>query len=406
LRKLTPVLALGDSELRTTGARRGTDDARNMRKLVRNATKIFDEIGSGGRDTDLADVFGASHVGAAKRNYSRARNELRRIVRDDEMLADRSGFSDEVGLGGQAWYQGPIELDPGVIDNPDDAESIVIAIHEAMHAGNAGIHDAGNYIGSGDAFKSESAAVKLANAAHYEVIPRRMLGLEPSFAGIVFVPASSAGAVAGPGAPLSTTMEAQRACATELRNAWARAIDIHEFVRSVRVEPRMWRHRIDKQRYSTVLRFWSRVLKLTIHEKTDIDARSRDHAKLPVSDIDVALAEGVARRFRTAKNSLPGTEAELAAFEAANSTEAERVAAHGSFETYRDFLKRLVMGLPEVGPITGGLDRDMGVATELGTRTWEQVANPSAADDTVEDEVPSVAGHVRRERPLDVPPSG
>lgn len=396
LRKVVPVLELGDPDQREVGARRGTEDGSNMRKLVRNATKIFDEIASGSRDTDVADVFGAEHVGTAKRNYARARRELRRIVRDDELLTDRSGFSDEVGLGGDAWYRGPIRVERSVIDKPDDPESIRIIIHESMHAGNPDIHDAGNYAGSGDAFTTEAAAVKLANAAHYEVVPSRILGLEHAFVGIVFVPAGTAAATAtGPGAPLSAMMEAQRAVAFELRNAWARAMDIYEIVREVRLDPGAWRRRLDQQRYSTVLRFWSRVLKLTIHEKTDIDVRSRDPARLPVSGIDLALAEGVARKLLHAKGNLPGTEHDIAAFEETHSTEAERTAAHTSFESHRDFLKRLVLGLPNVAPITGSLDRDMGVATELGTRTWEQVANPGGAD--ASDEIVPSPAKERRE---------
>jgi len=165
LRKVVPVLELGDPNQIEVGARPGTDDKRNLRKLVHNVTKVFDEIAGGGHDVALANVFGAEHVATAKRNYARARRELRRIVRDDELLSDRSGFAAEVGLGGQAWYQGPILLEASNIDNPDATESIRITIHEAMHAGNPGIHDEGNYAGSGDGFMREAAAVKLANAA-------------------------------------------------------------------------------------------------------------------------------------------------------------------------------------------------------------------------------------------------
>ena len=232
------------------------------------------------------------------------------------------------------------------------------------------------------------------------MVPRQILGHAPTYAGVVFVPAppptgATGSAPTGAGAPMSAALAAQDACATELRNAWARMIDIYEFVRRVRVDPRAWHRRLDQQRYSTVLRFWSRVLKLTIHEKTVIDVRSRDPAKLPVSDIDLALAEGVARRFRNAKDALPENEAMLADFEAANSTEAERTAAHASLETYRDFIKRLVMGLPHVGPITGSLDRDLGVATELGIRSCEQVANPGASDDAGQAAPALVGGHRR-----------
>jgi hypothetical protein len=377
LRKVVPALSLGDPGQFETGARRGTHDASNMRKLVRNANKIFDAIASGSRDTDLQDVFGAEHVATAKRKYANARRELRKILADDDILTDRSGFSDEVGLGGSAWHQGPINVAPSVIDAPDDPDSIQLIIHESMHAGNAEIHDGGNYADSGAAFTAAPANVKLTNAAHYEIVPRRVLGLSDAFAGVKFVPAgTTSGGVTAP--PLSNAMQAQLACATELRDAWWNGVNISRFVRDVLVEPRLWTTRYDKTRYSTLLRFWSRVLKLTIHEKTSIDPRSHDPAKRPVSEIDMALIEGVTRKLSTAKNALPGDEAAIAKFEEAHSTEAERTAAHASVEEHRDFLKRLVLGLPIVAPITGSVDRDMGVLTELATRTWDQIANPAA----------------------------
>ncbi len=401
LATIAPDLAMGDPKQVESGARRGSDDKANLRKLVTNANKVFDEIASGSRDGDVEDVFGAAHVATAKRKYAKARRELKHMLRDDEVLSDRSGFAGEVGLGGYATYHEKIVVSPGTIDNPDAAESIGLIIHEAMHAGNSEIHDAGNYIGSGDAFKTEATSVKLTNAAHYEVVPRRILAIEPSFAGVTFIPAgATVGGVTA--APLTDAMQAQRACATELREAWSHGIDVTSFVRDVRVNPRLWKEKFDKKRYSTMLGFWSPLMALTIHEKSDVDSRSRDPAKQPVSDIDLALAEGVCRRLRNAKGSLPRNEADLATFEADHSTEAERTAAHASVDKHSAFLKRLVLGLPNVGPITGSLDSDIKLVTELGTRSWDQIMNPSASDADGEETSPPPSGdhaHDRHDQP-------
>lgn len=398
LKVIAPELALGDPTLVESGARRGTADKANLRKLVKNAGKIFEEIASGSRDSDIEDVFGAGNVATAKRKYAKAYRELKSMRRDDEILSDRSGFSGEVGLGGYASYHDRIVLMPEAIDNPDEAGSIRIAIHEAMHAGNADVHDSGNYIGSGDAFKSEAASIKLTNAAHFEVVPRRILKLEPTFTGEKFVPAgTTSGGVTAP--PLTAAMKAQKACATELREAWSHAIDVAGFVRDVKVKPRLWTRYLDAKRYSTVLRFWSKLMALTIHEKATIVPRSRDQAKLPVSDIDMALVEGVCRRLRNAKGMLPGNEAELTKFEEDNSTAAERTAAHASVDAHHAFLKRLVLGLPNVGPITGDLAGDVNLVTELGTRTWAQILNPAGSDDADDDD----DGRARQGRDLPEP---
>ena len=50
-------------------------------------------------------------------------------------------------------------------------------------------------------------------------------------------------------------------------------------------------------RFDKSLPYWSKVQKLTIHMKTTIDPTSPDEAKHPVSQIDIALSEGLTRRL-------------------------------------------------------------------------------------------------------------
>lgn len=45
------------------------------------------------------------------------------------------------------------------------------------------------------------------------------------------------------------------------------------------------------------LPYWSKVEKLTIHLKTVLDPTAADPARRPISQIDMALSEGVTRKF-------------------------------------------------------------------------------------------------------------
>jgi hypothetical protein len=94
-------------------------------------------------------------------------------------------------------------------------------------------------------------------------------------------------------------------------------------------------------KHKDFLPYWSKVEKLTIHEKTDIEPSSPDPAKQPVSQIDCALSEGVIRKLSNAYNAMPTKASELDAFETAHASEPDRTAAHASVNEHRDFLIKL-----------------------------------------------------------------
>ena len=99
---------------------------------------------------------------------------MNRLHRRGRIVTDRSGYSDEVSTdGGLTGFEEQISIHADVWDNPTADESVVTMIHEAMHAGNETVDDKG-YIGS-PSFTELSAATKLTNAAHFEVVPRRIL---------------------------------------------------------------------------------------------------------------------------------------------------------------------------------------------------------------------------------------
>ena len=87
------------------------------------------------------------------------------------------------------------------MDNPTSRESIITFVHESMHAGNPGVvGDDGGYIDRRAEFVRAQVADKLGNAAHFEVVPRRMLGMGAAgfaYPGVTFTPGVLAPPVGG-----------------------------------------------------------------------------------------------------------------------------------------------------------------------------------------------------------------
>ena len=368
MRSLRPVTGrFVDPRLIDVGARPATADAANLTRLVQNANRVFDLIAGGSRDADIRDVFGAANVARAKRRYASARVWMNRLHRRGRIVTDRSGYSDEVSLGGLTGFEEQISIHADVWDNPTADESVVTMIHEAMHAGNETVDDKG-YIGS-PSFTELSAATKLTNAAHFEVVPRRILDAEFAFAGITFVPAGTGGTPA-----LTPRQQAVRDASEMFREAWTLGLNLHMLYVNLVRRPREWRTFEIRRRlggvgaglkWADTLPFWSKVMKLTIHERTAIDPTSADPSRQPVTGIDVALSEGVVRKLSIAMDAVPGTEAEATAFLNAKATAAERAAAT-TVAAERDLLMRLVLR-ERVGSITGSVDRDCRMATRMGT---------------------------------------
>jgi hypothetical protein len=304
------------------------------------------------------------------------------------VVSDRSGYYDEASIGGLTGTHEQLALGPGVIDSPDAPESIVTMIHEAMHAGNGDVDDQ-SYITESN-FTEETAKLKLRNAAHFEVVPRRILLREAlkadptaedegAFEGKTFVPAgTSAGGVTR--APLTDSEKALKTATFRLRESWDRALNLHRFFVESYKLPAKWNKEITGYKHKDFLPYWSKVEKLTVHEKTDIEPSSPDPAKQPVSQIDCALSEGVIRKFSNAYNAMPTKASELDAFETAHASEPERTAAHASVNAHRDFLIKLALGIDGVAPITGSVDRDFRVVERMNI-PWDDVFKKRSPND-------------------------
>jgi hypothetical protein len=236
VRTAAPAAQLGDPLLIDSGARPGTSDAANITTLVGRADSVFATIAGGARDADLTQIFGAANVAAAKAKYALARTQMNHLKVIDKIVTDRSGYNAEVGLGGLS-NAAQISVEPSTVDNPTVDESIVTLIHESMHAGNIDIRDFG-YIDQ-PSFRSLDAAVKLVNAAHFEVVPRRILTAAHSFPGETFIPAgTSVGGVAAPA--LTRREQAIRNASETFRLAWTAGLNLHKlFVRLFR-NPGEW----------------------------------------------------------------------------------------------------------------------------------------------------------------------
>lgn len=377
LLKVRPDLTLGDPKLIDTGARSGTDDTKNLKKLGKNAAKVFDQILAGHR-TDLDQVFGKANVATARAKYVQGKKWMNKLLGLDKVVTDRSGYSDEVSLGGLTGFHDQIALGPGMIDNPDDPESIITMIHESMHAGNSDVDDKG-YIDQ-PSFTQLPEDVKLTNAAHFEVVPRRILKASFAFGGQTFIPAGAT--VGGVTAPAMTDAEkAIRGASETFREAWTTGLNLHTFFDKVYKDPSQWTaDQGGGTTFAKGLPYWSKVEKLTIHKKTDIDPASGNVAKLPVSQIDMALSEGLVRRLSAAMGKVPGNEADATAFEDARANDAERKAGRATVEARRDLLIKLVLQEPGVVPLTDNVTRDLRVVQELAKLSWSDVLTKGGPD--------------------------
>jgi hypothetical protein len=392
-----PDRQLGDPSLIDTGSRPLTPDAANITKVVANANKIFDDIATGARDAWLTDVFGAGSIAAAKAKYAKGRTAMNALHAVNNIVTDRSGYSEEIFLGGLTDPprtppdpNQKIRVEKEVIDNPDQHSSITTLLHESMHAGNADVHD--QYTG----FQTETEANKLTFSSCFEVVPWRILDptnpsafaldltkVPPTFQ--TFIPAgTTVGGVTAP--PLTKAEEGAKAASELFREAWTIGLNLHPFYVGLFRTPTNWtvpQPDFGGKRFDNSLPFWSKVQKLTIHKKTTIAPASPDKAKHPVSQIDIALSEGLTRRLAFGMFMLGPLQkqTDILAFEATNSTTAERSAAfpggaHTSADVERDFLLKLTVRNPKVGPMTGPVARDLRVVRELGLLNWGDVLNP------------------------------
>ncbi len=362
IRQEVPGLIHGDPGLYQVGARTGTNDAANITTLVNGANTIFSAIASGSHDASVGQIFGTANITTAKSRYAAARVRMNFLKTRNKIVTDRSGYSGEVGLGGLT-NSAQIMVSFQTIDNPTDMESIVTMIHEAMHAGNNSVTDLG-YISRAN-FPRMQEADKLNNAAHYEVVPRRILGTADfTFAGQTFTPAGATTSTGVVTPSLTPREQAVRETSETFRKAWTVGLNLHNLFVEVYRNPSVWNRDISARfgvsagtTFANSLPFWSKVESLTVHRKTNIDSTSSDVSVHPFSIIDIALSEGLVRKLSQAMDHSPQTEADALALETAHATTAEQTAIVGDINAETDLLIKIILE-HRVGQITGGVLRD------------------------------------------------
>lgn len=367
IRRVRPELTLGDPNLIDTGPRTGTRDAANINTLVNNANTIFNQIAGGGRDHDIEQVFGHANIATAKAKYASGKTWMNNLHRTNHIVTDRSGYNDEVSLGGLTGFQTQISLSSDTIDSPTGAEATITMVHESMHAGNSDVDDKG-YIGT-QVFTQLPEDVKLTNAAHFEVVPRRILGAASSYAGQTFTPAGAAAAPGGPVTPPLTPIQvAVRDASERLRVAWTMGLNLHTLYDELYKRQSLWDTPQGGGSFHQGLPYWSKVEKLTIHLKTVTDPASRDPARRPISQIDMALSEGVTRKFAATMGAIdrvPNDDTRASSFLTAHAAPGEIAAAQAAPATHRDLWIKIALRM--VGSITGPEARDLRVIHELFT---------------------------------------
>jgi hypothetical protein len=381
-----PSATMTDPAHIVTGPRAGTRDRANLASVVAWANRMFAQIASGALDTHIGQVFGATNVAAAKQKYQNGHdrmNELFALV-PPLIVTDRSGYNAEAGVGGATTHE-QIMVETSVFDDPTSRGSVVTLIHESLHAGNADVGDDGGYIYRADEFTTAQPATKLTNAAHFEVVPRRMLGMGArgwAYPGQTFVPAALAPPPpppVGPAPPPPPPVGPQRTPRQEaihnaseaFRISWAIADDVHRAAWTELLQhPDEW-NTADLHaslgpgaapHFADTLPFLSKVLGMTIHRRGSIDPTSADPARQPVTEIDVGISEAVVRQVSHAMDAVPASEADAVALETARASPVERGAAT-TVPAETELLIKCV--LRRVGPITTTPERDVHVVQTL-----------------------------------------
>lgn len=262
-----------------------TADKPVLKGLMRDAAS---EIRTAEGDAaGLTQVFG-SKASAAKAHYAKARAALREVshAMDTKVSTDYNLDAQEVFLGGWASFSSPrhMHLLLDVVRGVDPKESKVTLIHEAAHLAHASINDLGYYGTPG--FEAMTEDKKVANAAHYEEIPRRQLGtskfVDPvTGAGKTFTPG-----VLSSGAAVTWEDKIKKAASDFMQRAWDAAVDVHTGMRAVRKAGLAGDRSVFTSHRATILEV-SKLMDLTVHEQ--------DPAAAQVTALDIALTESIAR---------------------------------------------------------------------------------------------------------------
>ncbi|SHM57194.1 hypothetical protein SAMN05444266_10945 [Chitinophaga jiangningensis] len=250
-------------------------------KLCNNAAK---------NAAGLTEVFGAQdkvaagHYGKIEKKLSDVRKDMDKFLTTDYNLDDS-----EVGLGGYALFATQeIHLLTKVAQVTDPVKTKITVIHEAAHLADSSIDDQVYYTDSG--FEAVPESEKIANAAHFEELPRRELKVS-NFPGPL-KPGVMKGGAAATREDIVRTLTGKH-----LRKAWDAAVDTFTLVRGVRKEAMAGNDKPFKDNQA-LLEEISKLEDLSIHEQAK---KGRT-----VTDLDMVIAESIAHSYQALRRTVKG----------------------------------------------------------------------------------------------------
>jgi hypothetical protein len=280
-----------DAEAKLTAA-----DKAKLIVSIGKADKFIDDAAADA--VNLKRVFGTK-AADAKINYGKAKAALSKLkgAIDTNVHTDYNRDDEQTGLGGWAQFSSQmVHLEPDVAAATDPTEAALTILHESMHLASGSIQDDGGYYPASASksagWETMSEDEKLNNAAHYEEIPRRQLGIGVFKSDQEFKP----GVSASTGAPMTFEEKVRLRARQYMRQAWDAAVDAHLGLRAVRVDIEKGSNAKFKAHEALILEI-SKICKLTIHEQKPTPKT--------VNLNDVVLLEGVARSTALIQSFLP-----------------------------------------------------------------------------------------------------
>jgi len=251
-------------------------DQPKLKTAMKDAADLITTVQADG--AGLTAVFGAK-AADAKKNYGAARTALLDIAKDlDKHVTTDYNLDDpEVNLEGSANFAGKhmhLIVEVATVTDPNETKTTLI--HEAAHLSDPSVDDLG-YYGS-PKFEALPESTKVANAAHYEELPRRVLKTS-KFVGLTFTPGQLVGG------PVTWEDEIKRTASEYMRKAWDASVDAHAFVRGVRKSIVAGNRSPFTARLALLMEI-SRLMDLTIHEQAPANAQ--------VTTLDVTITESIA----------------------------------------------------------------------------------------------------------------
>lgn len=235
--------------------------------------------------TGLQAVFGPTLWTTAQANYQLIHNQLNAVSADIEhrITTDYNLDAQETFLGGWASFSRQhIHLLSDVVADPLTAESKATLLHEAAHLAASSIDDHVYYGNPG--FESAEHATKVANAAHYEELPRREWGAS-RYVGQTFRPG-----VSSSGAPLTTEEEIRAGGVEYYRRAWDAAADFDDMLKQDR-RSQLAGNPLNGNRVARMLEV-SPLMDLTLHQQRTSPPE--------ISRLDITTSESIVRAMSMA----------------------------------------------------------------------------------------------------------